>query len=75
MRLESRAWPKDDSRMTFHMTKCNQLFTSCTLRPMKGMSEKKIAALPSYVTAHVSSATRVVRRVDVARVILTASQP
>jgi hypothetical protein len=31
--------------------------------------------LPSYVTARVSNAIRVVRRADVARVISTASQP
>jgi hypothetical protein len=45
------------------------------LRVMKGKHVENAVTLPSYVTARVSNAIRVVRRADVARVIFTASQP
>jgi hypothetical protein len=60
--------------MTLQWRSATDPFTSCTLRPMKEMREKKIAAYLD-VTARVSNAKRAVRRADVVRVLFTASQP
>jgi hypothetical protein len=51
------------------------LWPKRALRVMKGKRVENAGTLPSSVTARVSSATRVERRADVARVNLSASQP
>ena len=51
------------------------LWPKRALRVMKEKLVENAETLPSYETARVSNAIRAVRRADVARVILTASQP